>query len=264
VVTRPEALVSPRDQRGSDDAVVTFHRVLPAASAPLRADKSALGQMPAAAFQYCEAMRAASAFGWYVFSPYDVTFRWTGTEVLRLTERGWETFHKVPADDEFLDQWREYAPDDLKEGGTPPFLTSVFVPGVVTIWSGLLIGTTPGWSTLVRPPANLLRPAAYQVYEGLIETDTFKPSVLFINIRLLATDHDVVIRTTDPLFHVQPIARQCYAESTMRPLEREGAAGMSLADWEGYRQTTRGPVRERPVGRYGATTRQRARRDDAE
>ncbi len=224
--------------------------------------------MPAAAFQFCEAMRTASAFGWYIFSPYDVTFRWTGTEVLRRTEAGWETFSKVPADEEFLDYWREYAPDDLKEGGAPPFLTSVFVPGVVTIWSGLFISTAEGWGTLVRSPANLLRPSSYQVFEGLIETDRFKPHVLFINIRLLATDHDIVIRTTDPLFMVQPIARECYAEATLRPREYDGIrprldgiAGMSRADWEGYHQTTRDPDADNHrSGAYGARARRRARK----
>src|SRR5437016_6504113 len=51
------------------DPIVTFYRAIPESFEPMRADRSALGVIPTAAFQYCEALTSASAFGWYLFSP---------------------------------------------------------------------------------------------------------------------------------------------------------------------------------------------------
>ena len=57
------------------------------------------------------------------------------------------------------------APDDIK-GFSPPFVGALQEPGVVQIWSGLVARTAPGWSLLVRGPANLPRSLGYEVYEG--------------------------------------------------------------------------------------------------
>ena len=58
---------------------------------------------------------------------------------------------------------------------------------MVQIWSGLVARTAPGWSLLVRGPANLPRNLAYEVYEGIVETDRwFGP--LFTNIRFTRTN----------------------------------------------------------------------------
>src|SRR4051794_10697026 len=42
--------------------LVTFHRFIPQARLPQRADRSAIGTMPTRAFRYCEAIVSASAF----------------------------------------------------------------------------------------------------------------------------------------------------------------------------------------------------------
>src|ERR671934_152775 len=49
--------------------VVTFYGAVPGIRAPIRADASGLGTLPSRGFQYCEALRTASSFGWYVFPP---------------------------------------------------------------------------------------------------------------------------------------------------------------------------------------------------
>jgi hypothetical protein len=244
----------------------------PAALRPMRADKSALGVLPASAFQFCEAARAASAFGWYIFPPVNIALRWDGTETLYHDGEQWEQCTVVTLDDEFLDYWQQYAPADLKEY-PPPYLTALPVPGVVQIWSGLLVSTAPDWSVLIRPLANIPQPLAFQCFEGIVETDQFKPCPLFVNIRLVATERDILIPRDKPLFQLQPIHRSCYAESTLglyqeyegiRP-RLDGVAGMSREDWEGYRRTTR---KSDPAdddhhgGSYGASVRRRAKRED--
>ena len=61
---------------------VTFYTAIPGCRTPMRADPSVLGTLPARGFQYCEALRAASSFGWYVFPPIDFTLQWDGSQVI--------------------------------------------------------------------------------------------------------------------------------------------------------------------------------------
>jgi hypothetical protein len=251
------------------DARVTFHRVHPDAKL-WEAQKGAAGTMPAAAFQFCEAMRTASAFGWYLFPLRDIYLRWDGAEVLVHLDELWQPFISLPLDHEFRDEWDEYAPADMR-GDSPPYLRNLFVPGVVQVWTGLFVSTAPDWSISIRPVVNVPRPVSYQCYEGIIETDEFRCTPLFVNIRLIDTEHPIFFNRDLPLFQVQAIHRSCYSAETqryrafdgIRP-RLDGIAGMSPADWDDHRESTRPPDPEdnpEPVGSYGARARRRARRE---
>ena len=83
---------------------------------------------------------------------------------------------------------------------------------MVQIWSGLVARTAPGWSLLVRRPANLPRSLAYEVYEGIVETDRwFGP--LFINIRLTRTNVPIELNPELPFLQVQPVNRELYGNA---------------------------------------------------
>jgi hypothetical protein len=248
-------------------SIVTFHRVFPAAISPLRADKSALGTLPAAAFQYCEAVRTASTYGWYICPPMDVRLMWDGVDVYCFLDDKWQPLSGMHVQ-EFSEYWDSNAPADLK-GYAPPFVISLFVPGMIQIWSGLLVSTAKDWCVLVGPISNLPQSKNFATFEGIIETDTFKPCPLFINMRLLTTDREILIPRNKPLFQVRPLRRECYAEDVLKPLEYEGLSrreagegGMSEEDWNGFRSTLRtvdGPTHI--PGSYGAERRRRARRE---
>ncbi|MFL6712344.1 MAG: DUF6065 family protein [Sulfurifustis sp.] len=252
------------------ESIVTFHRIYPAAIPPMRADKSALGTLPTAAYQYCEAIRSASGFGWYVFPPTEIVLRWNGADVLHRVDGEWQALSSALLEDEFLEYWDTHAPPDLK-GCSPPYLSSLFVPGIVQIWSGLLIGTAKDWAVLIRPPANVPQSAAFACYEGIVETDEFRPCPLFVNIRLLATDRDIVIPKMKPLFQVQPLPRVCYSDKVMKHAQSDGleppangSGGMSEADWEGFRRTVRSVEPDRTdheTGSYGANVRRRGKNE---
>lgn len=247
--------------------VVTFHRVFPAAMPPLRADKSALGTLPTAAFQYCEAVRTASTYGWYVFPPMDIRLMWDGVDVYCSVDGKWQQLSGIHLT-EFQEYWDSNAPTDLK-GYAPPFVISLFVPGMIQIWSGLLVSTLEDWCILVGPISNLPQSKNFATFEGIIETDTFKPCPLFINMRLLTTDQEIVIQRSKPLFQVRPLRRECYGEDAHKHLEYEGLSrreagkgSMSEVDWNGFRSTLRTvDAATRSPGSYGAERRRRARRE---
>lgn len=250
--------------------VVTFHQIYPAATPPMRADKSALGTIPTASYQYCEAVRIASAFGWYVFPPTEIRLIFDGSEVLYAEDGEWRVLTSIHLEDEFLDYWDMHAPAD-QEGRAPPYLSHLLVPGIVQIWSGFLVSSAEDWSILVRAPANLHQSRKFVCYDGLVETDRFKPCPLFINVRLISTDVEIVIPTTKPLFQIQPIRRECYSDSVLESdnlkglaLSPDGHDGMTEEDWEGYRKTTRSvdPTdTSHRAGSYGANVRRRGKRE---
>lgn len=240
------------------ESIVTFHRVYPGAIPVMPADRSALGTVPAAGHQYCEALCTASAFGWYVFPPVDFHLKWNGADVFYAIDGDWEVLSSIHLPD-FADHWDSHCPEHFK-GKAPPFLSSLFVPGIVQIWSGMLVGTAADWSLSIRPPANVPQSRLYSGYEAIVETDRLKPLPLFTNIRLIATDIDIEFSRHKPLFQVQPIHRKCYAEGQKHYADLEGFD----FDWEGYGKTIRGmdpAVDPHSVGEYGARTRKRGKRE---
>jgi len=260
-----------RPAKTATSNIVTFHRVFTAAIPPLRSDKSALGTLPTAAFQYCEPVRTASAYGWYIFPPVDIKLFWDGVDVFYALDGDWSQLESILLGEDFLEYWDQHAPADLK-GHSPPLLTNTFVPGIVQIWSGLMVSTSKNWSVLVGPLSNIPQTRHFACFEGLVETDTFKPCPLFINIKLLVTDCEIIIPKKKPLFQVKPVQRECYSDATLSHVEHVGliprieggAGGMTEDDWNGYRSTVRridGSTDGHTPGSYGAERRRRAKRN---
>jgi len=245
----------------SSERTVTFYRAIPQSIEPMRADRSALGVIPTAAFQYCEALTSASAFGWYVFPPMTFHLQWDGTDVVWSNDDE-DAWHPLTAEHfpGFAEHFDRAAPPDIR-GYAPPFLTRSFFPGVVQIWSGLFVKSAPGWSLLVRPPVNLPRSQLFECYEGILEADRwFGP--LFINLRLTAIDRPIEINDKKPLMQVQPLLRETYSEKHLRSFSVvDDLDELSDGDWNAYRETVVKPNRDhyRPVGAYAAAVRKRGR-----
>ena len=238
---------------------VTFYGAIPGCRAPIRADASGLGTLPSRGFQYCEALRTASSFGWYVFPPIDFTLQWDGSQIL-WTYRGAKAWYPLtsaqfPGYQAVFDR---LAPKELR-GFAPPFLTAVAEPGIVQLWTGFFIESAENWSVLIRPPANLPRSLAFDLYEGIVETDRwFGP--LFTNLRLIKTDVPIHFSTETPLLQVQPLHRSTYADEVSNGFALIGdPRRFPDAVWERYRETIVQPNLDpdRPVGVYASSVRRR-------
>ena len=244
---------------GQPAPAVTFYTAIPGCRAPMRADPSVLGTLPARGFQYCEALRAASSFGWYVFPPIDFSLQWDGSQVI-WTYRGARAWYPLASAQfpGYQAVFNRVAPSRL-QGFSPPFLTAVTEPGIIQVWSGLMIESAENWSVLVRPPANLPRNLAFDVYEGIVETDRwFGP--LFTNIRLIKTDVPIHFSTEIPLIQVQPLHRSAYADEVSNDFGLvANPAGFSDEAWSRYEQTIVKPNLDpqRPVAAYATSVRRR-------
>lgn len=237
--------------------MVKFYRILPGSSFPQRADKSAGGTLPVRAYRYCEAIRTASAFGWYVFPPADFNLAWDGTDTIWKFgyEDDWTVLDSVQYPG-FYQTFNQHCPSDLSNA-IPPILTAGAEPGMVQIWSGLFTRTEQYWSLLVRAPANLPKSNSYEHYEGIIETDKwFGP--LFINIRLTKTDMPITFDADYPLMQVQPVQQYTYSDEVLESMQEvDGVEAFTEDDWDHYRQTITAPGRgfEREKGFYAKQVR---------
>jgi hypothetical protein len=240
--------------------LASFFRMVPSARLPQRADRAAGGTMPTRAFRFCEALTTASAFGWYVFPPIGFKLMWDGSEVI-WTYEGVTDWYPLTAAQfpDFAGYFDRLAPADVK-GFSPQFLASLVEPGIVQIWSGLVARTPPGWSLLVRAPANFVRNRGYECYEGIIETSRwFGP--LFINIRLTRTHHPIEFDPNFPLLQVQPVPQIAYGEALDRVEIIDSLAQFGEAEWDAYRQTIVRPNSDphRKRGEYAVSVRKRQR-----
>jgi hypothetical protein len=145
------------------------------------------------------------------------------------------------------------------------------MPGLVQIWTGVLCSTAPGWSVLVRPPSNMRGSFLYSAYEGIIDTDCFKPCPLFMNIQLVATDVDILLPKVVPLLQVQPLLRETYDEIAHSSqeidglgMQENGQPALSQQEWQEYRQTIRVEAEGQPPesGHYAGDARKRAKSEE--
>lgn len=259
------------DELSDAEPTVRFHRVYPAAVAPMRADKSALGLMPTMAFRHCEPMRMASSFGWYIFPPEDVYLKFNGADTFHCGADGeWQPLQRAELPG-FNAYWDQHAPEAL-QGLAPAWISRLQLPGLVQIWSGLLCATQPGWSVLVRPLVNQRNSFLFAPFEGLVEADRFQPFPLFTNIQLIATDTVIHLPKLVPLFQVQPLRRETYGEQAHRFAEHvglsaadnEGRPPMRPEDWDGYRKTIRAETPDylSEPAQYTGNTRKRSKHEE--
>jgi hypothetical protein len=244
----------------SPQPILNFYRLIEQARLPQRADRSAAGTLPTRAYRYCDAVTSAAGYGWWVFPPLDLQLIWDGHAVFWHFDGAPDWLPLTPAAQypDFSAAFDCAAPENLK-GCAPPFLTALPEPGLVQIWTGLMVHTAENWSLLVRAPANLALPGGYSVYEGIVETDHwFGP--LFTNLRLTQTHKPVQLKADFPLLQVQPLPRQAYSDQTLSAAAiTPDLAAMTDEAWAAYERTIVLPSRnpDRAFGSYAVNARKR-------
>jgi hypothetical protein len=216
----------------SGPSVVTFYRMVDTAPEPGRA---ARGVLDARGGRHDVAATTAASFGWHVFPPCDFRLFWDGSQAFWTCAglEDWQLLDAAPFP-RFGERFDAAAPA-VHRPPAPPFLAATRTPGVVRIWTGLAVRSAPGWSLLVRSPANLPRHPGFDIREGVVEADNwFGP--LCVLIRLTRTDQAVRFRCDQPFVQVQPIPREAYAD---RVLDAAGLVhsldAWGEADWRAYR-----------------------------
>ncbi len=238
--------------------VVRFHRMIPSVRLPERADRSAGGTIPVRAARHCDALTSASAFGYYLFAPMDLSLLWDGDAIF-WTYAGTDRWLPLEAAQfpQFSSTFDDAAPEGL-QGCAPPFLSALPEPGCLQIWTGLFARTRPEWSLLLRPLVNFPNASGYVPFEGVVETDRwFGP--LFTNLRLTRTNTPIRLHADLPLVQAQPLPRCLYTDTVLNRFETTDMADLDAADWQAFRDTIVIPNQEpqRPLGRVAVANRRR-------
>ncbi len=242
---------------------IRFYRLLRAAPQPVRAARDAMGQLPSRASRYCEASAAASSFGWWLFPPMDFSLLWDGCRIL-WTWGGRPDWLLLDAAQfpGYANEFNAAAPKSMR-GYSPPFLTALPESGLVQVWTGFFARSAPGWSLLIRPPANITSSGDCLTYEGVVESDSWFGPV-FANLRLMRRDEPVRFVATRPLLQIQPIQRRCYADSAMNSMSLvDHPEGFTPADWCDYGKTIVKPQQaaDDKSGSYAISARRRRKRE---
>ena len=244
-----------------DSPLVEFFQLVPTENSPRRADKSVGGAIPARALRYCEAITTASGFGWYVFLPLAFKVVWDGHDMLWTHEKAdeWMPLTKDAVQyPGFRQIFDASAPPEIK-GFSPRFLSPSIQPGQLQIWTGCIAKTAPGWNLLVRGVANLSHTLAYQMLEGIIETDHwFGP--LFDNVRILKTDVPIEFRRDVPFLQVQPVRQEVCSDRFLQNFSVKNLSDLSADNWAAFQDTVVRPntAEERKRGQYAVSVRKRA------
>ncbi len=238
-----------------------FIQAVPGGRPPRRADRSVGGILPVRALRYCEPISAASMLGWHVFLARRFRLLWDGAEIFWNMDGMGDDF--LPLRSILYPDLGEHfdgaAPEAMR-GYEPSFLASSVQAGILQIWPGSFVRTAPGWSLLIRPVVNLPRPSGFEIFEGIIETDTwFGP--LFTNVRLTRTGVPIEFDDDVPFMQVQLLRKGQYEDEFLSDFEvAPDLTHLTPADWDAYQTTVVKPheAPTRRLGRYAAEVRKAA------
>jgi hypothetical protein len=242
----------------ADGPHARFFSFTPLPMTPRPALKDAGGSLPIRAVRYCDAITQACAFGWWLYPPMDSWLMWDGGTVFYSLDGG----KFDPLDDScafpgMSERLATYAPE-----GVAPIASALFTalpePGIVQVALGVIASTAPGWSLLLRRPANLPLFGGYDTLEGIVETDVWR-GPLFINLRLTRTHSPIRLHAMAPLVQAQPLPHWLYRPGVMADMKCGDLAEMSAADWESWNERFVEPA-SRPLrqnGEYAVITRKR-------
>lgn len=220
------------------ESLIEFYQLWPGAPLPRMADPSVVGSISLRAFQHCEPFTAASGFGWYIFPPIDFDIIWDGHSCLwRRIGREWQTLRIVVAE-ELAAELESYSTLTGKTfSGSFPFLSNAPESGIIQIWSGLVVWTLPDWVILVRHLANYPRDVAYDVLEGIIETDWWM-GPLISPIRIVKSDLTIEFRKKRPYAQIQLIHRNAFSPETLSNAKfSTGVHALTTDAWNSFAQT---------------------------
>lgn len=217
--------------------MIEFFRVIETGITPTKASTSANGSLPTNGFRYCEPVRTASSFGWYIFLPLEFWLIWDGAEFQWSLDRAenWYVLGDAIQYPNFSSAFDEAAIDEVK-GYSPPFLKRTNEVDTLQIWTGLFAKSEPGIASYIRSPVNLHQ-SDFIILEGVVQTEWwFGP--LFANVKILKKDRPIIFRTSVPFIQVQPFSNdvfETFKKSEM--IVHNGLEKMGPHEWEAYQST---------------------------
>lgn len=193
------------------------------------ADTRLLGEAPPAALKWCGPFTYANRSGWWVYPPLDIDI------IYRPPDEGspYDEKYNLAADCQAANMM--YGSFDYRvvtdyEHGEDAVISNMLRPhhlyretrrqlyafgdvemNVVTIWTGCVFRTPPGWCLHIRSPINIELNAAFRVQEAILETDWMQYDI-WMNLKFTRYNEWVCLRKNQhyPLAQLIPVRRESY------------------------------------------------------
>jgi hypothetical protein len=199
------------------------------------AEKTLRGYASTAAMRWCGPFAHANAYGFWVFPPCDLDVVWHGG---RSFEHRLESLY---TDEDACLISRLQRPEDIyRYAARKKIEFGVTLESVVSIWTGCIFQTPPGWSLMIRDPINITASTIFRVQEAILETD-WLPYDIWVNLLFIQQDKWARIRRANnwpPIAQLVPVPTAAYDRPWRLmdgPLERTSAEGRDLySRWSDY------------------------------
>lgn len=162
----------------------------------------------------CLPLVIANTHGWEILCPASIEVYWRGGT-------GLDDLKVVPLDDH--------------AGPAPAFATSHFGSGVLTLHTGYLFRTDPGYNLYVTGPVNRPKDGAVPL-TGIVETD-WLPQPFTMNWLFTAPGGPLVFEKGEPMCHIFPVPRDLVeqVEPEIRDLASEPELHARYQQWAASR-----------------------------
>ena len=219
----------------SEGLSLRIWRLHPEGSYICPAERTLRGDASSAALRWCGPFAQANAFGFWVFPPLDIDVVWYGGRSFDHRYGSLYTDEDAAVVGRLQrpgDRYR-YVPRRKVEFGTT-------LESVVTMWTGCIFQTPPGWGLLVRSPVNINPSAIFRTQEGILESDWLAVD-MWLNLQFVQQNRWAHIRRSagwPPIAQLLPVPRAAYDPPwglADEPLERTTDAGRDIYDrWNDY------------------------------
>jgi Family of unknown function (DUF6065) len=194
------------------------------------ADARLLGEAPPAALRWCGPFTFANKAGWWLYPPLDIDIVYKPVDAHRTYDRKYDIDPALQAVNR-LPGYFEYRVVSDYEHEEQAVIDELLAPhhryrtnrrelcafgevemNVVSIWTGCVFKTPPGWSLQIRSPINIDFDQPFRIQEGMIETDWLRYDV-WLNLKFFRHHERAVLRRNQryPLAQLVPVRRESYA-----------------------------------------------------
>jgi hypothetical protein len=199
------------------------------------AEKTLRGDASSGAMRWCGPFTHANSYGFWVFSPVDMDVIWHGGRSFEHRFQSLYTNDDVPFVSRLQRPKDSYRYSVRKKVDFGSVLESV-----VSIWTGCVFQTPPGWSLMIRNPVNINASEIFRAQEAILETD-WLPYDIWLNLLFVQQGKWARLRRSDgwpPIAQLLPVPRIAYDRQwglVDGPIERTTVEGSDLFErWLDY------------------------------
>jgi len=224
------------------------------------ADPRLLGEAPPGALKWCGPFLYANKAGWWVYPPADIDVVYKRVDAGGTYDAKFDrdpdvqALNRLPGyfDYTFISEYahEEQAvieqmirPDHQYRGTNRELYHFGYVEmNVLSIWTGCVFKTPPGWCLHIRSPINIDFDQPYRIQEGMLETDWMQYDI-WMNLKFFRYNEPVRLRRTQryPLAQLVPVRRESYdgkwnlQDNTLNCVGAEKEKGVEIFDsWNAY------------------------------